>query len=338
MQVHHWDPVVSRRVRVSRSFPQLGHFIATGSRWLKTRGMRLYFLSFSVFKNSENFSCFDTEGSLVALLALPISLPERPTSTGFTIGDSSSTNCISSSLTFLSERADLSVFIFYLINTQIIMNSLLACPKLYIGRVFLGKWEKSLTLNFTTTDVLVLLKLIWCYLLFELTVRAENMAPFVALITTYPLDVNQFLIWKTHWSYWATYLANSCIFTLRCGSHILIFFASTPPQVLWVLIEHSSHGLTVRFFIECNIFLFLWLYFMWLADKFEFFRLLLRSFVCLLKHFCEVELLVLRGCFKLAICTSGLSLFLFSGRIIPLALLRVVNFIKVASKPTIQTP
>jgi len=40
------------------------------------------------------------------------------------------------------------------------MNSLLACPKLYIGRVFLGKWEKSLTLNFTTADVLVLLKLI----------------------------------------------------------------------------------------------------------------------------------------------------------------------------------
>lgn len=57
MHVHHWEPVVSKRVRVWRVFEQLGHRTGCGVRLAYTRGTRLYFFSFSVRRNSANFSC-----------------------------------------------------------------------------------------------------------------------------------------------------------------------------------------------------------------------------------------------------------------------------------------
>ena len=56
MHKHHCVPVLSNLVRVCLSLEQWGHLIMTGSLWPYTRGTLLYFLSFSVLKNSANFS------------------------------------------------------------------------------------------------------------------------------------------------------------------------------------------------------------------------------------------------------------------------------------------
>lgn len=114
---------------------------------------------------------------------LPISLAVIPTSTGFTIGDSSSPNYISDLFGFLSAR--LSEFIFLIIKASF---------KLYSLVHFLPLLLILLESYILATAIIRTSELIRCYLYLEPLGHTENMAPSVAPITTNPFDVDKRLV------------------------------------------------------------------------------------------------------------------------------------------------